>query len=354
MKSIIYNTWNGNDYITVVMGERIQVFRNDDENIYMEISREEGVNSAVFADALYYTKEHKNIIKSLSGNTLKEDTLDEYSMVKIRKCLDIDRGWFLLEVKDSQEKGNISRIIIYDMKEREEVLCVPFSNGFLDAALYGNNMILQLTNHWEDCSVYQDDDDEMQYKVVLYPIEIAREYYLRGEEMPSKKLKSYIGIFSSEAWEGGYRSQEIGRNMHFSLFNMYGYHWPQPLSVSADTNFIYWTDDYHGICCCDVKSSESIGYWVVPGQFSSKKSLFFYNEEKKYLYIFDKKEGLFVYRLSQDEQLLAEVNRLYNRAHEMRQVLSRERGSEFEQKFNKCLYGAQLELLVSHNLVTKD
>lgn len=353
MDNITFSTWDSNDYITFITKESIKVYCNDITNIFFEyITDTSKVNGSIFFNGvLNYTKSDETIIYQvdLCNMCIEIDIKEKYEYIRIIKCLaNSDRPLYVLRVIDQGKR--YGRTIFYDIKENKEVLELPMvSYSLFDVEMIEKDIVIQITDYKKNVSLYEDDNDEMEYRIIKYNMNTIRNAMDNKGIVESKDLMDYTGVYVYETWEGIETAQELrySRNLsgdwlHFPLFDYWGYNWPEEKSISAyGSAFLEWTDDYKGICIASTKNSDVMYYFEAPFG-GTKKSKYYFNEKKKVIYIIDNNK-IWIYKLNQNNELIIMVNDQYNKAHIAGKAL--QKFSEFDSLFNKCLYSAELKLI---------
>lgn len=138
--------------------------------------------------------------------------------------------------------------------------------------------------------------------------------------------------------------------MHYALFDHFLYSWPKELCISNRGNLILtYNLDFEGIIVSDIHGTAKL-YFELPEKYT-RKSDYYFDEEHSWLYILNDHD-LSVYSITQNQELLAEVNEQYHMA-EMNSK-SVQNDFKFNNLFYKCLYSAKCTLITSTRIELKD
>lgn len=351
-----FSTWENNDYLTLFREDNIKVYRNDENNIFLEYNLPGlKINGAVYAEGmLNITTAAGNVIYRVNaaGEVNKLDLDRRYEMLKLWKYLPVD-SLYVMRVIDNGDR--YTRWILFDMEKEEEIIELPMTSlPFTDVALYNRDTVFQMVKYRTLESRITDDDDEMEYRLIKYYIRDVQKLNEKGAAFTSDILLDYTGVLTFETWEGDYVTIErrygknvLGDYLRFPLFDYWSFNWPDDISISAyGTAFLQWSDDIHGIYIGSSKNGEIMYYFKAPDEVTEKADYYF-NEKKNVLYIVEN-NVMRAYRIFQDSNLIRKINTQYNSAHMLGEHI--ERFSEFYQLFYGCLETAKLHLITEHTL----
>lgn len=345
---ITFSHWKKDDYLTVVNKNLVKVYKNCGLEPIIKLKMiDKSITGAVYAenrivitfqetaDVIYQYDENGEVTRYNLGN--------HFNNIKVIKYLNGGSGHeYVLNIKDIDT--NRSRFIIYDIEKQKEIAEIPMSGGLKDIEYYKNDSLLQLTKFCVDESRYTDDDDEMEYRIIMWDVEsvgISKNYIEQ-----KKAFKGYTGIYTTEKWEGGYCSQELSHNIHFPLFKYFLYYWPENLSVSAHGKFfLQFSKDIDGILIGSL-NGEIKHCFKMPKGVTSKAHLFF-NENENRLYVVEN-SVMIVYKILQNQEYIDQVNEMYDLT--LKAQISVQNNREFEEIFYRCLHSANLELLCKHDI----
>lgn len=139
------------DYTTLVTGENVSVFENE-EKIY-DFALKDISGAVYFNDVVYYTKNESNClyIKNLKSGTV--DVIEfEFEVIKVMKYVNFTKQNLIIEID-----GNYT--ILYDCFNKKKVFELPIKKNFIDFTFIKNNEAIMLGEDKKNISVYADDLD---------------------------------------------------------------------------------------------------------------------------------------------------------------------------------------------------
>lgn len=313
------------DYITLIFSKYINVYNDNKFILQCDIS-DLDINGAVYLEGtLYCTQNYDNIIYVYKLNSLKDKIiLHEYENIKIIKCINSTKYWFVLQIDARQ-------IIAYDLINKRSLFLLPIQNNYIDIALFENENAIMVGDDVE----YELDDVGDSYNHTL----LCSFHYniLNGDVQILDQLEVHTFI---DNWDDRHINTTISKyNMKFPLFDMYLYYWLEELSISAHGKYIiYYSNDIKGIIISEFENGTVYQLFVLPKKYT-KDSKYYFNELTNIFTIVN--NGIIErYIIKQEsEDALKELNKRYNDAYKNKKNVQED--DDFKSLFFQCLIGGK-------------
>lgn len=313
------------DYITLIFSKHINVYNDNKLILQCDIS-DLDINGAVYiSDALYCTQNLDNVIYIYKSEFLEDKIiLPEYKNIKIIKCINDSKYWFVLEINNGQ-------LIAYDLINKRPLFLLPIQDNYIDIAVFENENAIMIGDDVE-CEL---DDIGDSYNHTL----LCSFHYnvLNGNIQILDQLEVHTFI---DNWDDHHINRTISRyNVKFPLFDTYLYYWLEELSISAYGKYIiYYSEDIKGIIISEFENGNVYRLFVLPKKHT-EESKYYFNELTNIFTIVN--NGIIErYIIEQEsEEMIKELNEIYNDSYKNKKSVQED--DDFKSLFFQCLIGGK-------------